>query len=33
MYEGEWHNLGTVEQLEKLNAPPASIVPGAKGAR
>jgi MurNAc alpha-1-phosphate uridylyltransferase len=28
VYEGEWHNLGTVEQLERLNAPPA-----AKGGR
>jgi N-acetyl-alpha-D-muramate 1-phosphate uridylyltransferase len=33
VYEGEWHNLGTVEQLEKLNAPMASMAPAAKGAR
>jgi len=33
VYEGEWHNLGTVEQLEKLNAPLASMAPGARGAR
>ncbi|HEX7982627.1 MAG TPA: nucleotidyltransferase family protein [Duganella sp.] len=28
VYEGEWHNVGTVEQLDRLNAPPA-----ARGAR
>ena len=33
VYEGDWHNVGTVEQLEQLNAPLASIVAGAKGVR
>ncbi|MEO5934279.1 MAG: N-acetylmuramate alpha-1-phosphate uridylyltransferase MurU [Duganella sp.] len=33
VYEGEWHNVGTVEQLEKLNAPLASMAPGARGPR
>jgi MurNAc alpha-1-phosphate uridylyltransferase len=33
VYEGEWHNVGTVGQLEKLNAPLASMAPGAGGAR
>ncbi|HEX8403652.1 MAG TPA: nucleotidyltransferase family protein [Duganella sp.] len=33
VYEGEWHNVGTVRQLELLNAPPASMVPAAKGVQ
>ena len=33
VYEGEWHNLGTVQQLDALNAPPPSMLPAAKGAR
>ena len=33
VYEGEWHNLGTVQQLELLNAPPASRLAAAKGVQ
>jgi MurNAc alpha-1-phosphate uridylyltransferase len=33
VYEGVWHNVGTVEQLDALNAPPGSMVPPAKGVR
>lgn len=29
VYEGDWHNVGTVEQLERLNAPAAPIAPAA----
>ena len=31
LYEGPWVNVGTVAQLEELNAPPSAAV-GAKGA-
>jgi len=31
VYEGEWHNLGTVAQLDLLNAPLASRLAGSKG--
>jgi len=33
VYEGEWHNLGTVQQLEQLNAPLAARSAATKGAR
>jgi MurNAc alpha-1-phosphate uridylyltransferase len=33
VYEGEWHNLGTVEQLDLLNAPLAARAPAAKGVQ
>ncbi|OEZ98827.1 N-acetylmuramate alpha-1-phosphate uridylyltransferase MurU [Duganella phyllosphaerae] len=37
VYEGEWHNLGTVQQLELLNAPRAALAhplaPGPKAAQ
>ena len=33
VYEGDWHNVGTVEQLDRLNAPLASMAPAARGAR
>jgi MurNAc alpha-1-phosphate uridylyltransferase len=33
VYQGEWHNLGTVRQLEALNAPPTTRLAAAKGVR
>lgn len=32
VYEGVWHNVGTVEQLAALNAPPSKAPAGAAGA-
>jgi MurNAc alpha-1-phosphate uridylyltransferase len=31
VYEGEWHNVGTVEQLDLLNAPRAALAAAGKG--
>ena len=28
VYQGPWHNVGTVQQLEQLNAPRAALAPG-----
>lgn len=33
VYEGEWHNVGTVPQLELLNAPRAALAPASKGVQ
>jgi len=33
VYQGEWHNLGTVQQLEQLNAPLSMRVAAAKGVQ
>ena len=33
VYEGEWHNVGTVQQLELLNAPRAALAPGPRAAQ
>lgn len=33
VYEGEWHNLGTVAQLDLLNAPLAARLAGGRGVQ
>ncbi|MYM82547.1 NTP transferase domain-containing protein [Duganella sp. FT50W] len=33
VYEGEWHNVGTVTQLDLLNAPLAALAPAGKGVQ
>jgi MurNAc alpha-1-phosphate uridylyltransferase len=33
VYEGVWHNVGTVQQLDLLNAPLATLAPASKGVQ
>ena len=33
VYEGEWHNVGTVQQLDLLNAPRAALAAAGKGVQ